>query len=217
MKNYCYVTYINGKVYGGKHRGELDDGYYGSGVIIQRMLKKYEVDDHVRIEFETEELAYEFEELLVFNLKEKYGEDCINIAKGGKGGQSGVKRSDSTKAKMEASWRYRPARVHGLEAKVKNNEARYDKLKAKHVRTRSSYKALLLRSGKRDEFVQDREKHLRGVISSQAKKIDEILSAASASETATQIINDLRVKVHDQDLYITYLKDELAKHRVYMK
>lgn len=78
------------KYYAGKRiskfENPVDDYYSGSGTIIKAAFKKYgrsifidrEWHDH-----QTRELMEEFEELLVDECKEKYGEQCVNIAKGG--------------------------------------------------------------------------------------------------------------------------------------
>lgn len=41
--NYIYMTtnLINGKKYIGKHKGELNDSYLGSGTLLLRAIKKY--------------------------------------------------------------------------------------------------------------------------------------------------------------------------------
>ena len=43
MYGYIYLTInlINGKKYIGKHYGELDDSYLGSGTILQKAINKY--------------------------------------------------------------------------------------------------------------------------------------------------------------------------------
>ena len=46
-KYYIYLTtnHINGKKYIGKHYGELDDAYLGSGINIQAAIKKYGIEN----------------------------------------------------------------------------------------------------------------------------------------------------------------------------
>lgn len=43
MKHYIYLTtnLITNEKYIGKHYGELDDDYLGSGIILQRAILKY--------------------------------------------------------------------------------------------------------------------------------------------------------------------------------
>lgn len=45
MENQYYIyktiNLINGKQYIGKHTGQLDDNYLGSGILIQRAIEKY--------------------------------------------------------------------------------------------------------------------------------------------------------------------------------
>ena len=38
---YLTINLINGKKYIGKHYGELDDSYLGSGTILQKAINKY--------------------------------------------------------------------------------------------------------------------------------------------------------------------------------
>lgn len=92
MYGYIYLTtnLINGKKYIGKHRSEIfDEGYKGSGILIQRALNKYGFDN-----FECKILC-ECCDDKELNEQEKYyislfnaveDENFYNIAPGGQGG-----------------------------------------------------------------------------------------------------------------------------------
>jgi hypothetical protein len=79
-----------GRFYIGKHSSLVDpkiefDGYYGSGTVISRMLEVYPLSEFERLvlkEFETPELAFEYEKEIVA----KYLNDpnCLNISSGGR-------------------------------------------------------------------------------------------------------------------------------------
>lgn len=88
---YIYMTtnLQNGKKYIGKHFGELDDSYLGSGKLLRQAIKKYGKENFVK---EILDLASSEEENC---LKEKYyialfdatqNEMFYNIAEGGEGG-----------------------------------------------------------------------------------------------------------------------------------
>jgi group I intron endonuclease len=66
---YCIENLINGKVYVGKHStNDLDDGYMGSGTLLNRAIKKHGIENfrkHVLETFQTSEEALEFEKQLV--------------------------------------------------------------------------------------------------------------------------------------------------------
>ena len=54
----------NGKIYIGVHRGDVDDGYLGSGKLIKQAIKKHGVESFVR------EILFEYERLEDALLKE---------------------------------------------------------------------------------------------------------------------------------------------------
>lgn len=99
--HFCYHTVVksvrSGKTYHyvGKHTtSNLNDGYVGSGKIIQRMIAKNEKSESPLYTFEvyrtdffeTSEDAFDFETALVDAAKEKWGRHCLNIICGGRGG-----------------------------------------------------------------------------------------------------------------------------------
>lgn len=88
MFGYIYITInkINGKKYVGKKKGNFDERYYGSGIILLNALNKYGKEN-----FETKVLEYcDNQEIL--NEKEIYYISEINpeynISKGGDGGDT---------------------------------------------------------------------------------------------------------------------------------
>lgn len=110
MHHIVYHTVIRtiktGKIrhYIGKHSTKnLNDGYVGSGKRISRIVRiEKEISNTYSLtkthtEFETEDLAFEFEELAISEAKDKYGKSCINIAVGGRGGWRGVKHTSETR------------------------------------------------------------------------------------------------------------------------
>jgi len=86
---YVTINKSNGKRYYGKHSTDnIKDGYLGSGTAIENAIKKYGESNFERIDlafFETSDLAYEFEGLVV---DESIVNDpnTYNIKKGGFGG-----------------------------------------------------------------------------------------------------------------------------------
>lgn len=97
MEHSCYITKIvtpknKVKYYCGKHSSDnVFDSYYGSGDYIKRVKanKEYKLEKIQVVKFDTEDLAYEFEELLILSAKEKFNKRCVNIATGGIGGMKG--------------------------------------------------------------------------------------------------------------------------------
>lgn len=102
---YKITNNLNGKFYIGKHITEdLDDGYMGSGVVIQKAIKKYGVENFTKeILFDVygEDMMNFLEEAIV---DEAFvaREDTYNIALGGKGGFA-PEMSEETKRKIGES------------------------------------------------------------------------------------------------------------------
>lgn len=85
---YKTVNKINGKYYIGVHKGEEDDSYLGSGIALQKAIKKYGRENFERIiikDFDDEEQAYEFEKKLVTEIVVR-NSNTYNMTVGGKGG-----------------------------------------------------------------------------------------------------------------------------------
>jgi hypothetical protein len=104
---------VNGKVYIGKHTtSEIDDGYFGSGIILRLALKKYGKDSFTKTILAfcaTEDDAYNLEGCLINECDQ---EKLYNISGGGRGAGSGnqhpmygKKHTDSAKSRIGGSRR----------------------------------------------------------------------------------------------------------------
>lgn len=109
--NFVYIikNRINNHWYGGKHSSlELLDSYPGSGPILKSAYRKYgraNFEMAICAFFETSDLAYEFEELLV-DQDAVDSPKCYNLRLGGKGGTSGYKHTEEAKAKISFTVRH---------------------------------------------------------------------------------------------------------------
>lgn len=85
---YCIENLLNGKVYVGKHSTHhLDDGYMGSGILLTRAIKKYNIvnfQKHILKMCESSEEAFNLERQLV---DEQFvnDENTYNLVVGGDG------------------------------------------------------------------------------------------------------------------------------------
>jgi hypothetical protein len=82
---YKITNKINGKYYIGKHQTEnLDDGYFGSGKLIKKAIKKYGIENFIK------EILFVYDNEQEMNEKEKelvtLREDSYNLCPGGQGG-----------------------------------------------------------------------------------------------------------------------------------
>lgn len=91
--NYIYMTInlINGKKYIGKHKGELNDSYLGSGILLLRAIKKYGKENFKKeilyiSKDEKENSIKEKEFIKKYNAVNR--EDFYNIHEGGNGGNT---------------------------------------------------------------------------------------------------------------------------------
>lgn len=91
MYHYVYVVQnlVDNKIYVGKHStDDLDDGYMGSGVILNRAIKKYGIDKfrkQILVLCASSEEAFELEGQIV-NEQFVNDEQTYNLVVGGKGG-----------------------------------------------------------------------------------------------------------------------------------
>lgn len=107
--NYIYLitNKINGKIYIGKHStNDLNDDYYGSGVLIKRSIQKYGIENFTKeyLAFcDTEEKLNWFEKFYIKKYKAR--EVGYNLTDGGEGGSpmKGKHHSIKTKEKMRLS------------------------------------------------------------------------------------------------------------------
>lgn len=95
-----------GKFYVGMHStANIDDGYFGSGIIVSRSIKKYGADNHTReiISYHSsrEELAEAEKNFITKDLRED--KQCMNIGIGGNGNAPGFKHPAETRLKLSNS------------------------------------------------------------------------------------------------------------------
>lgn len=125
LYNFVYITTnnINGDYYIGKHSTDnLNDGYIGSGVVLNRAIKKYGRSNFtmsVLQYFDTEEEAYQYEYEIVTE-DEVNNPHCYNITIGGKGGIKLYNLSDSAKLQHKIYYSKPENRLH---ASIKSKEA----------------------------------------------------------------------------------------------
>lgn len=85
---YQITNIVNGKIYIGKHTtSNLDDGYMGSGKLLNKAIEKYGIENfkkHIIQIFDNEKDCLDFELFLV-NEKFVNREDTYNLTKGGNG------------------------------------------------------------------------------------------------------------------------------------
>jgi len=118
VKHFVYVTtdISTGKFYIGKHNSTNEhDSYVGSGVWVKNCKKSgIKLTKTIVANCQSENDAYKFEKTLVFALRKKYPNLCMNFADGGRGSIAstmvgrpapmlGKKHNDETKHKI-AEW-----------------------------------------------------------------------------------------------------------------
>ena len=102
---YCVENLVNGKIYVGKHSTDnLDDGYMGSGVALDRAVKKHGLGNfrkHILMMCESSEEAFELERQIV---DEHFvqNDQTYNLVVGGKGG--GIFTPESRAKGLQARW-----------------------------------------------------------------------------------------------------------------
>lgn len=121
---YTIRNLVNNKWYGGKHSSsELIDSYPGSGPLLKKAYKKYgrkNFEMVIHLFFDTEDLAYEFEELLV-DSDAVIDSNCYNLKEGGKGGATGYKHTPEAKSKIS---KYSKSRKASKETREKMSSQR---------------------------------------------------------------------------------------------
>lgn len=141
--HFVYVTtnLKNGKFYVGKHSTKrLSDGYYGSGLIIARAVKKYGVDTfscRPVAFFETSDLAFEFEALMVdADLVSR--KDCYNKKLGGDGGFDHINSDPKAKLRcVEKTRRTIASLPEEVRSEINRKKARSGELNGMFGRDRS--------------------------------------------------------------------------------
>jgi hypothetical protein len=136
---------VTGKFYIGKHKGRVQQGYWGSGIRINRHIKKYGKQN---MKYETlvigsEKYIFDIEKMYLTDDYIKANPDCLNLCKGGVGGNfggnpwnkgktgvqtawnKGIPFSEETKKKLSKAWE---KRVISEETKAKMSKSRMGKL-----------------------------------------------------------------------------------------
>ncbi len=97
---YQVTNKVNGKIYVGVHKTkDLDDGYMGSGKVIQHAIKKYGAENFVKVILE----SFEDQEAMFAREKEIVDEeflarsDTYNLRRGGQGGFDYINSLEVTK------------------------------------------------------------------------------------------------------------------------
>lgn len=87
---YVTINMINGKVYGGKHYKVSNKVYKGSGTHLKKAFKKYGKENftvrYFKLKITTPENLNRLEIKLIRRLVRKFGKNCYNIHRGGRGG-----------------------------------------------------------------------------------------------------------------------------------
>jgi len=154
MQHFIYETenLVNGKLYRGKHSTEnIDDGYLGSGIAIQRAIKKYGKNNFKRIILNfchSEERAYELEIKFIDEpwVKRK---DTYNMVIGGLGMPSGKDhvlygKSHSNEARKKMSEaksgesHHMYGKTHSKESKQKMSKSHKGKIISKETKLNMS-------------------------------------------------------------------------------
>lgn len=88
---YRVVDTVRGKFYIGKHGGREQRGYWGSGMRIKRHIKKYGLQDmkYEILVIADEQYILDLERRYVTDEFIKSNPDCLNVCKGGMGGNLG--------------------------------------------------------------------------------------------------------------------------------
>ena len=132
MHHFIYKTTnsVNGKYYKGMHSTDvLDDGYIGSGVILNNAIKKYGIECFTR---EIVQYADNVEELRklesdFITIEDIISDQCYNIAMGGQGGKIVLfpehPKYEEVKEKLRTSHRARSERT-SEQAKRQHERAR---------------------------------------------------------------------------------------------
>lgn len=148
--NYGYIykttNLINDKIYIGKHKGEFDCRYFGSGSLLKRALKKYG-----RINFKVELLVTaldsftlgELEEQHIQEYKQKLSKDYLyNLTEGGEHKKEYTPiLSEETKKRMSVAAvgnKHALGAIRSLEFKEKLRKFRLGKFHSEETRKRNS-------------------------------------------------------------------------------
>ena len=122
---YKITNKLNGKIYIGQHQTDnLDDGYMGSGLAIQKAIKKYGKENftkEVLFDVDDWELMDFIEELIVDEDFVKR-EDTYNMAIGGSSGVGRMPKSEETKRKLSEARKGKPSPKKGKPSPLKGRK-----------------------------------------------------------------------------------------------
>ena len=180
MKHYIYkiTCVLTGNFYIGMHStSNLNDGYFGSGKLLSRSVKKYGKDNHLFeiIEFLPDRNSLKQREKEVVSEELIKDPQCLNLKIGGDGGsERGISRSEETRAKISKS---KTGISHSLEHRKHNSQSRLGKKHSDETRAKMSAS----RIGKK--LPKFSEEHLRKLSESRRKRIISEETKRKTSET----------------------------------
>lgn len=162
---YKITNKITNEYYIGKHNGWKQNGYWGSGIKIERQVKKYgkENFEYQILVYGTPEYILELEQKMVTLQLIESDEKCLNLIPGGKGALKGYKHSDETRKliseKIKQIFKERPEIYYDS----------YEKQKGKKFSEESRKKISLAVTGEKNGFYG--KKHSEEIIEKIRQKI----------------------------------------------
>ena len=144
----CTAGHFKGKFYFGKHTTEnLDDGYKGSGVLLQKYYKKHP-NDYIKeiISYHKSEKELDKAEYNIIH-PHLYNKMCLNLSEGGNGGKiKGIyKHTEETKRKQSKGQAGKEGHFkghkHTEETKRKQSEASKKLHKTKSIGTYGKHRS----------------------------------------------------------------------------
>lgn len=194
-KHYVYLTTnkINNKKYIGKHSGELDDGYLGSGENIQAAIKKYGKENfkkEILYIAKTEEEAYAIEEQMIKELDAVKSDKFYNIAPGGCYKNKKVTPRDRTYTKTEE---YRKNMSKSCSGEKNGMHGRHHTEESK--RKMSEHSIGKTAGEKNGMYGHSKDNALNGI---QVEMYDENYNLLRTFKAKTAVLDFLGVKSHTQ-------------------
>ena len=140
---YQITNLVNQKIYIGKHQtANINDGYFGSGVALQKALIKYGKENFIK------EILFVFDTEIEMNNKEKEliteefvnRKDTYNLGVGGEGGPHFKGRRHTEKSRQKIG---RPGRKLSPETRKKLSELNKGRQRSQETRRKISFKKYL--------------------------------------------------------------------------